>query len=365
VAAAYPERVIPGDIGTQLAAILRAAAAAGELPPQAGTMMAAGTWRRAPATAGGGPGSYATSLPFALARLTGRPPAGLAAILAGRLRGAAGVRAAMATGAGYLTVAVTDAALTGLAPRIAAAGPACARSTALAGTSLPGQPEPDLAAAVSWTQAWRWQSGAVTARLAAAAGATIINTAKRDLPAAPDPPPGPAAVAVAIEYAGLDGVRYALTRTAADRAGVMGRLICVSHDRENPFYSVSLAHADAASTLRWASDLQLSRGGPGALAAGRLDHPGERELLDELSWLPERVAGAARRGQPHQLAAYLEDLAAAWLRCRESCPALPFGGLAAPRDAGGIAARLWLADAARTALAAGLALMGVAAPERL
>ena len=356
--------MIPGDIAAELTAILRGAAAAGELPSQAGAMTAAGTWRRVPAAAGGGAGSYATSLPFALARCSGRSPAELATMLAARLSGAPGVGAASATG-GYLTVTVTDRALTSLAMRIAAAGPGCASSGALADTRQPAPPEPDVAAAVSWSQAWRWQTGAVTARLAAAAGAIIIPSAKPDIRPVQAPPPGHSPVTVAIEYAGLDAVRYALTRTAAGRAGAMGRLICVSHDRENPFYAVSLAHAEAAATLRWACDLQLPRGRPNALAAGALDHPRERRLLDALSWLPERVAGAARRRQPHELAAYLEGLAGAWFDCRESCPALPFGGLRAPRDGDSIKARLWLADAARTVFATGLALIGVACPERL
>jgi arginyl-tRNA synthetase len=375
--------VIPGDIGAQLAAILRAAAAAGDLLPQAAGMTATGTWRRVPAASGGAPGRYATSLPFALAWLTGGSPAELARQLAAPLSEAPGIAAASATGRGYLTVTVTEAALCGLAPRVAAAGPACARSTALAGVQVPAPPGTYLAAAGDWREAWRWQAAAVTARLAAAAGATITPSAKRDFPpaavhppSAVHPPPvipeapavsslAPAPVAVAIEYAGLDAVRYALTRTAADRAAVMGQLICVSHVRGNPWYEVTLAHAEAASTLRWAADLGLQRGGPAEVAAGALSHPRERALLDELSWLPERVSGAARRAQPHEIAAYTEDLAGAWSSCRESCPALPFGGAAALRDPAGVTARLWLADATRTALAAALTLIGVAAPDRV
>src|SRR5947208_911889 len=52
-------------------------------------------------------------------------------------------------------------------------------------------------------------------------------------------------------------------------------------------------------------------------------------LLDALSWLPDRVAGAARRGRPDEFARYLEDLASATIA------ALPFvghGDRAAPGD---------------------------------
>ena len=39
-----------------------------------------------------------------------------------------------------------------------------------------------------------------------------------------------------------------------------------------------------------------------------------------MSWLPERVAGAARRGQPHVLAGYLEELSGTYLDWQECCP---------------------------------------------
>ena len=95
--------------------------------------------------------------------------------------------------------------------------------------------------------------------------------------------------------------------------------------------------------------------------------PPELSLLDVMSWLPERVAAAARRRRPAELAAYLEHLAVTWLDCNQACPALPFRGAAAPRDLAGpqAAARLGLAAAARVALACGLGLLGVSAPDRL
>jgi len=360
--------VIPGDIGTQIAGVLRAAAAAGELPPAAAGMSAAGTWRPAPS---GAPGSYASSLPFALAQRAGRGAAELAALLAARLAGAAGIEAAAATGAGYLTVTVTDAALTDLAARVVAAGPACAASDAAGGTRLTVGGHPDLAAAAGWEQAWQWTADAVTGRLAATAGALVTVEipaveihSKRPASVTPGPP-GRSGVAAAIAFAGADRVRYALARTAAGGATAMGEQLCVSYDSSDPCYVVCSAHSGAASVLRWADDLGIRRGEPESLGPALLAHPRERELLAAISWQPERVAGAARRRQPHEYAAYLEHLAGAWLACSQSCPALPFGGRAAPRDEAGMAARLWLADAARTALAAGLDLVGVAAPDRV
>ncbi len=381
--------MIPADIGAQLTTILRLAIAAGEFPPAA-ALPPAGSWRPVPAAPGkAAAGCYGTVLPFALAEVTGRPPAELAALLAGRLRGAPGIAAAATTGAGHLTVTVTGEALAALAPRIVAAGPYGAAPDGRARPRTAAAPQPDLRAARSWREAWRWQADAVTVRLAAAgqllnapgkntSGAqSSVRPAAAGQPDAVRGPPGHQApttggaglggapVAAAIEYAGLDAVRYALTRTPARRAGQAGGRICVSRDRQNPFYRVLRAHADAAGTLRWAADLRLYPDAPDAMPALALSHPRERELLTELSWLPERVAGAARRRHPHEVAGYLEQLAEIWTRCREDCPALPFGGHAAPADRVGVAARLCLADATRSVLAAGLALIGVAAPQRL
>jgi arginyl-tRNA synthetase len=79
--------------------------------------------------------------------------------------------------------------------------------------------------------------------------------------------------------------------------------------------------------------------------------------LDALSWLPERVATAARRGRPDEFARYLEDLASVTVDVLSSASHL--GSAAHPSD------RLGLAIAARTGIAAGLGLLEVSAPDRL
>jgi hypothetical protein len=178
-------------------------------------------------------------------------------------------------------------------------------------------------------------------------------------------------VAAAVAYAGADAVRYWLARMPAARAGQLSRPVSVARDPGRPraavpysaepylardLAAVTFARADAAATGRWAAELGLAPLGPPD--AGQLAGPAEIELLTQLSWLAERVAAAGRR-QPDGLPRYLERLAAAWLDCRDSCPALPFGGRAAPGEAAGVSARLWLARATATALAAGLDLIGV------
>jgi arginyl-tRNA synthetase len=134
------------------------------------------------------------------------------------------------------------------------------------------------------------------------------------------------------------------------------------HRTDVPAYAVRYAHAHAASALRQAADLGLSRGEAAEFGPRQLAHPSEQLLLAELSWLPERVAGAARRARPDTFPRYLERLAGAYFDCHEQCPAVwPGMAVGGPQ----IAARLWLAAATATALRAGLDLLGVDAPGRL
>jgi arginyl-tRNA synthetase len=321
---------------------------------------ASGTWRPAPPGAGGAPGTYATSLPFRLAGRTGREPGEVAAGLAAALRRVAWVSGASVTGGGYLTVTVIPAALAWLAVRVPQAGEACAASDALRRTELTAPASDDPADAAGWDEARRRVTAAVTGRLAAAAGATVTIKTYPERTSHP----GPSAPAAAVAFAGGDAVRYALARLPPGRPAVLQPARCVRNDLDNPFFAVRYAHAYAASVLRWATDLGLDTGRPEAFRPDLLNQPAERELLGALSWLPERLAAAARRRRPAAFTRFLEGLAGAWLDCRETCPALPFGGRAAPRDEPGTAARLWLAAAARTALGTGLRLVGVAAPER-
>jgi arginyl-tRNA synthetase len=396
--------MMPGDIGAEIARLLVAGAAGGQLPARAANIRVSGTWRPAPAEAHGGPGTYATSLPIALAALVGRPARQVAALLASGLADLPWISAARVTGGGYLTVSVTTRHLAGLAARMVAAGQAAAESDALAGTRLAAPSLIDPIAAASWAQAWRQHRDALSGRLARSAGAEIVFfDSQQILPIASTTQAGSGSVPVArawavssraaiaghrgqvraaVAYHGADSVRYALARTSAPKAGLIGRQLALPLDLANPFVAVRYAHADAASTLRWAADLRLAQyrgagmepatAGPGrsqpaqASAAHELLPP-ELALLDVISWLPERVAAAARRRRPAELAAYLEHLAVTWLDCNLACPALPFRGAAAPGDPAGTqaVARLGLADAARVALACGLGLLGVSAPDRL
>jgi arginyl-tRNA synthetase len=324
----------------------------------------AGTWRPGPP---GSPATYASTVAFLLARAGGGEPAIIAAALAARLGPLTWIGTATVTGGGYLTVTVTAAALAALAVRITEAGPACARSDALDGTALTASRSPGLADARTWPQARDRLARHLTGRLAQAAGASVtwIDDTERTAPGQPSAP-GPAGpVADTIAFAGTDAVTFALSRLPPGGLVALDPRAIAAHRLGNPAYAVRYAHAHAASALRQAADLGLDRGEAAGFQPRLLGHPSEQALLGAVSWLPEWVAGAARRGQPGVLARYLEELAGTYFSCQERCPAVRPGRTGGPGGDAVTAARLWLAAAARVTLAAGLGLLGTGAPDRL
>jgi arginyl-tRNA synthetase len=352
----------------------------------------------------GTPGQYAASVALAL----GGNPRETAAALAGTLAREHWIAAAEVTGPGYLTVTVTPAALAAVAADVIRAGPACVRSDALAGQTVPAATRGDPLAAPTWEKASAALAARLTARLAAAAGATMTKfpAAERnrltpeastvfgpgvttprsdDQKSEPDtipqpketrvcapPPPSPEPVARAVAFAGRDAVTFTLARAIPGKPLRVDQAIIARHVPGNPAYAVRYAHARAASGVRWAA---AARGGDppyppsttgdtgvplreATALPGPPADPAERSMLDALSWLPERVATAARRGRPDEFARYLEDLASVTIDVLSSA-SHPGRGTAPGSD------RLILAGAARVGLAAGLGLLEVSAPERL
>jgi arginyl-tRNA synthetase len=403
----------------------------------------------------GTPGRYAASIALTL----GPRPRAVAAALAGTLAHADWIAAAEVTGPGYLTVTVTPAALAAVADAVTAAGPGCVISDALAGLAVAAPPQGNPLDAATWDEARAALAAVLTARLAAAAGATLSpfpdpererltpspNSDSRsrvsrpglgapearpdvkpadarqgrltpsanptsgtgvsrprsgNLAAGPDAEPrGPeteraataephspeagqteagqpeagqteagrhaearrpaADVAAAVAFAGRDAVVFSLARAIPGKPVRMDRQIIARQVAGNPAYAVRYAHARAASGVRWAATSSAAAV-PGTEAAPWCPpaDPGVLALLDALSWLPERVATAARRSRPDEFARYLEDLASVTVDVLSS--ASHPGNAGAPGSD-----RLAEARAARAGLAAGLGLLGVSAPERL
>jgi arginyl-tRNA synthetase len=306
----------------------------------------------------GVPGQYAVSVALTLAS----GPVEAAGTLAAALTAAPWIKTAEVTGPGYLTITVTAAALTAVADRVTNAGPACLTSDALHGRTVPAPPPGDPLSAATWEEARAALAARVTARLAAAAGATVAQLDRIDRPVdtersrASHRRHGEAdMVGAAVSFAGADAVLFSLARAMPGKPVRIDPAIIARHVLGNPAYAVRYAHARAASGVRWAAAV------PSKVEAVPWRPPADQEelaLLDALSWLPERVAIAARRGRPDEFARYLEELASATIAALTT--ASHPGSAGAPGTD-----RLGLAAAARTGLAAGLGLLGVSAPDRL
>jgi arginyl-tRNA synthetase len=308
---------------------------------------------------GGRAGRYRANLPLRIAAATGQPAPAVADAIATPLQQASWIIEATPAPQGYLTITVTDEALERLAVRVTEAGPGCARSDALEGST----PQPPAASPDGpWARAHTAVLRQVTASLATAAGASVPSDFHSRTFGAAQPCPGaaeyPPEVREAVAFAGPDAIRYTLARTPAGHLVPPRPASAARHTEANPAYAVRYAYSCAASTLRWAADLGLSRGPAEQFRPGSLTHPRERALLDALSWLPEQVARAARRGRPHEFTAFCEELAETYQVCRVTCPAWPERGHV-------VRARQWLTGAAAAGLAAGLELLGVSAPGRL
>ncbi|KQV73734.1 arginine--tRNA ligase [Aeromicrobium sp. Root344] len=164
-----------------------------------------------------------------------------------------------------------------------------------------------------------------------------------------------------VESIGIDAARYALARYSTDSTIDLDLDLWAKQDSDNPVYYVQYAHARLSSIIRNAVDLGVvideSTFDPSLLAVEQ-----EGALLRALADYPRIVARAAELREPHRVARYLEDTAAAFHKFYDVAHVLPKGD-EEPSDLH--RARLMLVAATRQVIANGLGLLGVSAPERM
>lgn len=163
-----------------------------------------------------------------------------------------------------------------------------------------------------------------------------------------------------VDAVGVDAARYALVRVSMDSNLDIDLDLLTSHSTENPVYYVQYAHARTRNVARNAAEHGVSR--ESGFDPSALDHPADADLLGVLAQFPAQVAQAAELREPHRVARYLEQLAAAYHAWYGQCRVTPRADEEV--DAGHVA-RLWLNDATSQVLRTGLSLLGVEAPERM
>jgi arginyl-tRNA synthetase len=164
-----------------------------------------------------------------------------------------------------------------------------------------------------------------------------------------------------VDAVGVDAGRYALIRSSVDSSVDIDLDLLNRRSNDNPVFYVQYAHARMSSVLRNAAELGVM---PSDADLTLLTHEREGDLIRTLGEYPRVLLSAAELREPHRVARYLEELAGAFHRYYDTkeCRVLPQGDEEVTPLAG---ARLRLYQAARQVLAAGLALLGVSAPERM
>ncbi|RKR04407.1 arginyl-tRNA synthetase [Kushneria sinocarnis] len=162
-----------------------------------------------------------------------------------------------------------------------------------------------------------------------------------------------------IEEVGRDATRYFLVARPATSQMTFDIDLARSQSNDNPVYYAQYAHARMCSVMARAErdghpfDAELARA-----SLDRLAEPRERDLITRLQLFPETVARAALAREPHQIAVYLQELAAEFHGCYNAVRVMVDDD--ALRNA-----RLALGLAVRQVMHNGLGLLGVSAPEEM
>ncbi len=163
-----------------------------------------------------------------------------------------------------------------------------------------------------------------------------------------------------LDEVGSDAARFFFLSRKSDSHLEFDLELAKKRSTDNPVYYVQYAHARIMSLYAQAGTQGIAL--PGAVTAddlAALELVEEFELVQQLVSYGEVVGIAARELEPHRVVFYLQELAAALHRFYNHHRVL---GDDSPAR---VAARLALLEAVRRILVSGLALLGVAAPERM
>lgn len=168
-------------------------------------------------------------------------------------------------------------------------------------------------------------------------------------------------IADMVEEVGKDAVRFTMLTRKADAQMDFDFAKVMEASRDNPVFYVQYAHARIQSTLRKAAAEGLTP------SAEHLDRLGEEEmdLVKMAAQFPRIIESAAASREPHRVAFYLNDLAAAFHGFYNLGNDRPEKRIIMVNDPETTLARLFLAKNIGQTVKNGLALMGVEAAESM
>ncbi|HTO55669.1 MAG TPA: arginine--tRNA ligase [Myxococcota bacterium] len=161
---------------------------------------------------------------------------------------------------------------------------------------------------------------------------------------------------------GRDVFRYFMVERRADTHLDFDVELAVERSERNPVFKIQYAHARLCSIARKAAEAGIELGDDlRAVRLERIDAAEEIELAKLVERYPDTVLRAARAREPQELARYLLELANAFNAYISD--GKRHRVVSDDRELS--LARLALVSAVRTALANGLTLLGVTAPDRM
>lgn len=168
-------------------------------------------------------------------------------------------------------------------------------------------------------------------------------------------------IADMVEEVGKDAVRFTMLTRKADAQMDFDFAKVMEASRDNPVFYVQYAHARIQSTLRKAAAEGLTP------SAEHLDRLGDEEmdLVKMAAQFPRIIESAAASREPHRVAFYLNDLAAAFHGFYNLGNDRPEKRIIMVNDPETTSARLFLAKNIGQTVKNGLALMGVEAAESM
>lgn len=163
-----------------------------------------------------------------------------------------------------------------------------------------------------------------------------------------------------IKSVGADVIRFIMLTRRSEQTLDFDFAKVTEQSRDNPVFYVQYAHARACSVLR-----QVADDATDGAALDQLGDAAEMAVMRQLASWPKLVVSAAHAHEPHRVAFYLMDLAAAfhalWTAGREN-PDLRFIREEAPALT---AARLRLVKATALVIRSGLGVLAITAREEM
>ena len=160
-----------------------------------------------------------------------------------------------------------------------------------------------------------------------------------------------------VDEVGKDVVRFTMLTRKSDAQMDFDFAKVVEASKDNPVFYVQYAHARIASTLRKGEEAGLGVDGTQLAQLG----DAEIALIREAANFPRIIEAAAKSGEPHRIAFYLGDLAAAFHAYWNLGNDQPDKRFILAHDAGLTGARLFMAANIGQVIRNGLRLMGVEA----